>query len=123
MISTQPPASTTSAPAPKARRRPSARRANIRRKIWLLRLQEQESMLAAWRTELQWLLERSTSEASPTARRSIMTLRCAMAGVRAAIDELADGAPPSEWAFRAPASAVQASDDELCDDELFKVLI
>lgn len=99
------------------RRRPSARRASIRRKIWLLRLQEQDRMLAAWSRELRWLVDHANGHAPANAARSLISLRMAMAGLRAAMEELADGAPPTEWLFRAEA-------DPMCsvDPEIFKVL-
>jgi len=95
----------------------SARRVSMRRKIWLLRLQEQDRMLAEWRGQLQWLLDSAGDAAPADAGRALLTLRMAMAGIRAAMDELADGAEPTEWLWRS-APAAHASQDE----ELFKVL-
>jgi hypothetical protein len=102
-----------------ARRRASSseRRAGMRRKIWLLRLEEQDRMLEEWRGQLTWLLETGRSVLPSKARRALISLRMVQAGLRAAIDELQDGAPPSEWVWRSAVPGFHAA-----DDELFKVL-
>lgn len=112
-------ATLTTATKTRARTRTSLseRRASMRRKIWLLRLQEQDRMFQEWRGQLAWLLESGRATLPSKTRRALISLRMAMAGIRAAIDELQDGAPPTEWVWRSAVPGFQAE-----DDELFKVL-
>ncbi|MHC5020102.1 MAG: hypothetical protein ACYTGX_08330 [Planctomycetota bacterium] len=95
----------------------SNRRAGMRRKIWLLRLQEQDRMLEQWRGQLGWLIESGRATLPSKTRRALISVRMAQAGIRAAIDELQDGAPPTEWVWRSAVPGFHAE-----DDELFKVL-